>query len=556
MAVSGVTAHAFVEVVPTARHLPSPSAERLLPSQPCRPAKIAPGFDSHVDGGADGAAALAVVASVSTLFACRRAGRSRAAQKRRPGSERTSVALRAADTATADVSVAAASTNQTQAPSPDEAAVLDAIYEGVDEASILDKVGALESKGMAAKGLDQLLGAWDLVWVSTSKFDFGAPLGRRVDGTSPGLEGMFPAAAAGEEASVPASSSPVQRFVTGLFPSQQVIKPGQVDTVVDLAGAGRLTLEASTEDMNGQSRLNFTFERGYFQFGEVKVPYPVPFQLLGDEAKGWIDSTYCSTTLRIARGNKGSVFVLKKRFPLDIVILPGLGNDSGDYTDLIRLLAKDGHTAAVVPVVRPDWLRNALGLLDSSYWEGTLQPRPVLDWYLDRLAALIDGKDRPVSENGVILLGHSAGGWLGRIVLGESQGRGVRRLVTLGTPHCPPLAGSDAFDQTRGLLTYVQTQYQTLPSSVEGISVIGRYMEGTEEVFTDLPAFVVGLGYKQVHGRADVMGDGIIPQPSAEMDGMKIVELEGVYHSPLGADVDRKWYGDAEIYDKWSIHLK
>merc|ERR1712224_780669 len=114
-------------------------------------------------------------------------------------------------------------------------------------------------------------------------------------------------------------------------------------------------------------------------------------ELLGDEAKGWIDSTYCSGTLRIARGNKGSIFVLKKRFPLDIVILPGLGNDSGDYTDLIRLLEKDGYAAAVVPVVRPDWLRNGLGLLDKAYWEGTLQPRPVLDWYLDRLSSLIDG---------------------------------------------------------------------------------------------------------------------------------------------------------------------
>lgn len=36
------------------------------------------------------------------------------------------------------------------------------------------------------------------------------------------------------------------------------------------------------------------------------VPYPVPFRLLGDEAKGWLDTTYLSHSgnLRISRGNK------------------------------------------------------------------------------------------------------------------------------------------------------------------------------------------------------------------------------------------------------------
>ncbi|URD96211.1 hypothetical protein MUK42_29823 [Musa troglodytarum] len=36
------------------------------------------------------------------------------------------------------------------------------------------------------------------------------------------------------------------------------------------------------------------------------VPYPVPFRLLGDEAKGWLDTTYLSYTgnIRISRGNK------------------------------------------------------------------------------------------------------------------------------------------------------------------------------------------------------------------------------------------------------------
>ncbi len=36
------------------------------------------------------------------------------------------------------------------------------------------------------------------------------------------------------------------------------------------------------------------------------MPYPVPFKLLGDERKGWLDITYLSPDgkLRLSRGNK------------------------------------------------------------------------------------------------------------------------------------------------------------------------------------------------------------------------------------------------------------
>lgn len=55
-------------------------------------------------------------------------------------------------------------------------------------------------------------------------------------------------------------------------------------------------------------RILFQFDRAAFSFKFLpfKVPYPVPFRLLGDEAKGWLDTTYLSPSgnLRISRGNK------------------------------------------------------------------------------------------------------------------------------------------------------------------------------------------------------------------------------------------------------------
>ncbi|RRT51313.1 hypothetical protein B296_00033093, partial [Ensete ventricosum] len=73
-------------------------------------------------------------------------------------------------------------------------------------------------------------------------------------------------------------------------------------------------------------RILFQFDRAAFSFRFLpfKVPYPVPFRLLGDEAKGWLDTTYLSHTgnIRISRGNK----IIKKDGMVEnqISLLPGL----------------------------------------------------------------------------------------------------------------------------------------------------------------------------------------------------------------------------------------
>lgn len=72
--------------------------------------------------------------------------------------------------------------------------------------------------------------------------------------------------------------------------------------------------------------FSFRFTRGFFslRFLPFSIPYPVPFRLLGDKAKGWLDITYLShrtmqrrsivtEPLRISRGNKGTIFVLTRK---------------------------------------------------------------------------------------------------------------------------------------------------------------------------------------------------------------------------------------------------
>jgi len=149
----------------------------------------------------------------------------------------------------------------------------------------------------------------------------------------------------------PGSSSPIQRAFTGVeaFSIYQDVdlasERPKVDNVVvfgDEAGVLRVEAEAVTDSrpragfvprrgagipIFGKSdssppscadkRIDFQFSKAAFDLKALpfKIPYPVPFRLLQDESKGWLDTTYLSPcgTFRISRGNKGTVFVLQKQ---------------------------------------------------------------------------------------------------------------------------------------------------------------------------------------------------------------------------------------------------
>jgi len=184
-------------------------------------------------------------------------------------------------------------------------------------------------------------GTWRLIHSTKSAFDARAPLGRRTDATAPGIEALFAAMFGDDDAKANArdgSSSPIQRAVLnkalddddGFAVLQGVRLTGEaaktrVDQVVrfgDGFGYFRLSAKASLEPESSprRGRINYAFDNAYVRLKkpfDVRLPYPVPFKLLGDEARGYLDLKYASDVVRVVKGNKGTTFAFVREDSLD-----------------------------------------------------------------------------------------------------------------------------------------------------------------------------------------------------------------------------------------------
>ncbi|ESQ30365.1 hypothetical protein EUTSA_v10011532mg [Eutrema salsugineum] len=155
----------------------------------------------------------------------------------------------------------------------------------------------------------------------------------------------------------PGTASPIQRTFTGVdvFTVFQDVylkttnEDPRVSNIVkfsDIIGELKVEAVASIKD---EKRILFRFDRAAFalKFLPFKVPYPVPFRLLGDEAKGWLDITYLSPSgnLRISRGNKGTTFVLQKETVPRQKLLATISRDKGVAEAIDEFLASNSNSA-------------------------------------------------------------------------------------------------------------------------------------------------------------------------------------------------------------------
>ncbi|GFZ20754.1 plastid-lipid associated protein PAP [Actinidia rufa] len=104
---------------------------------------------------------------------------------------------------------------------------------------------------------------------------------------------------------------------------------------------------------------------------KVEVPYPVPFRLLGDEAKGWLDTTYlsCSGNLRISRGNKGTTFVLQKKTEPRQRLLAAISADTGVREAIDEVLSLNRNVDKAEPeLLEGEWKMIWSSQMETDSW--------------------------------------------------------------------------------------------------------------------------------------------------------------------------------------------
>lgn len=226
---------------------------------------------------------------------------------------------------------------------------------------------------------------------------------------------------------------------------------------------------------------------------------------------------------------------------LPTVIVPGYLASSGDYTALAQDIEKLGFASYIVPIQWYGWLP-------------TIGDRPMTP-VLELIQQTIDlALARHPQATQVNLVGHSAGGWISRVLLGDTPysdrtwnyRHRVHTLITLGTPHL----SREKFCLKN--MTFVNTNYPGAyyREQVRYVCVAGKSIFGKRGNFWEN---FTHRSYELTIGRGECWGDGITPVEAAHLEGAENLTLDGVFHSPRGG---RYWYGSAEPFRVWSTYLR
>ncbi len=304
-----------------------------------------------------------------------------------------------------------------------------------------------------------------------------------------------------------------------------------------------------------------------------------------------IEDVKCLSSVKSA-----SSYNIKKNVP--IVIVPGFGNDSFDYVaplgqpeevGFVSCLARRGlENVKIVPIKRWEWVKVAGGLTDINFYRNCALPTGNgYGWYVKRIQQTINEAYKECgSDEKVIIMGHSAGGWLARAAMGdgtcfpgtndddddEEETLTVRAcdriqcLVTLGAVHKPPKVEGSCV--TRGALSYTDETYPGAFLQKDGISYIsvgGNAITGNNDVIENVsenekkknkrsPEQVAFVSYEAVASDGTLTGDGVVPLDWAMLEGSTQLRLDNVVHSINEAgttDPTDRWYGAEKSIDLW-----
>jgi triacylglycerol esterase/lipase EstA (alpha/beta hydrolase family) len=231
--------------------------------------------------------------------------------------------------------------------------------------------------------------------------------------------------------------------------------------------------------------------------------------------------------------------------PLPTIILPGYLASAMSYRDMEKNLVEQGFPTTVVPLVKRDWFP-------------TLGGRSVLP-ILEALDRTVQDMRLKYNVERVNLIGHSAGGWISRIYLGEKpydvhgfvDGKThvwnahdfVSSLITLGTPQI------SRESWTLKNLNFVNSMYpgayypQVAYTCVAGEAIYGSHR---------FESWLAYSSYKLTCGQGKCWGDGITPVAAAHLEGATNLILEDVWHY---SNFRNLWYGTDTIVKRWAASL-
>jgi len=268
-----------------------------------------------------------------------------------------------------------------------------------------------------------------------------------------------------------------------------------------------------------------------------------------------------------------------------VVICPGFGNDSIDYDEPLQQPQEVGLKSVLsrrgfdpdriytVPIQRSDWIRVAGGLLDiPNFYTGNALPTGLgYGWYIKRLKESVDQAYEESGGEKVILIAHSAGGWLARAAMSDGIWRDeegtcirtnerVRCLVTMGAIHRVPEDESTCV--TRGALKNTDALFPGAYLkddgikyvSIGGAAVVGQKLDADSDAAGDKASRVAFSSYQAVSGQGGLTGDGVVPLSWTQLDGARQILLDDVFHSINEAGTTNptdRWYGSEGVIDRW-----
>ena len=227
-----------------------------------------------------------------------------------------------------------------------------------------------------------------------------------------------------------------------------------------------------------------------------------------------------------------------------IILIGGFGSHWTDYRGMGKLLAKVSQRRVFIANInRLSWAVG--GITDYSL-------------LVERAHKAVMHALKETGAMRVMIVGHSAGGLVGRAYLGDKAilpnreayygHERVSHLITLGSPlRAAPLAKHPGMAQVIWLEEHYPGAYYR--HAVQYLTVSGKRIEGKRDgTLREREAFA---NYTFVSNQGEQWGDGVVPTSLTRFDDAPHLEIEDLGHSPNWG----RWFGNDEgsIRQWWHV---